>query len=167
MSAASPDKPIARWLRETRLRQTMGDGDDRPWTVGYFLERILEETRWAPQRPNYSAYENGRATPNRDTLAKFMAFWAARGQPGPNLTPPAPAPTESETLIAALTAQTAALTAQAAAINGLVKEMRLARAGQEGRLEGIERGLSVVASIREAGASEVSNGPPSPAGTGR
>ena len=46
----------------------------------------------APFRSNYSKYENGKAIPWPDTLAKFERYAAARGKPGPDFTPPVVAP---------------------------------------------------------------------------
>lgn len=80
--------PIAEWLRATRERQTRADGE--PWSQDDFLVELERATGWHLHRPNYSRYETGKAIPKRDTLAKLMAFWEARGEPGPDLTPPPP-----------------------------------------------------------------------------
>jgi hypothetical protein len=73
------------------------------------LEALASETGWAPHRPNYSRYESGKSTPQPDTLAKFVAFWQTRGEPGPDLTPPEPVLSDNDRLIAALAAQTDAI----------------------------------------------------------
>jgi len=77
--------PIARWLRTTRERQAMPDG--RPWTQDYFLDRLAEAEGWTLARSNYSKYETGAQTPKPETLAKFVRFWADRGEAGPDFTP--------------------------------------------------------------------------------
>jgi len=98
------DAPIARWLRDTRERQLREDG--LPWSQDDLIRRMAEEIGWAPHRPNYSKYETGRATPQPDTLAKFVRFWEARGEAGPDLTPATiePAP-DLAAAIVALTAE--------------------------------------------------------------
>jgi hypothetical protein len=102
------DNPIGQWLRDTRLRQVM-PGTRKPWSQDYLLERMQKEVKWAPHRPNYSKYENGKATPEPDTLDKFMAFWTARGEAGPDLSPPvAPEPTV-DPIVAATDRQTEAI----------------------------------------------------------
>lgn len=83
--ASVPEKPIAEWLRASRLSQAMPNGD--PWTYDYLFAQMRGAIGWAPPHPNYSRYENGKSTPNRDTLAKFIRFWATRGVDGPDLTP--------------------------------------------------------------------------------
>lgn len=91
--------PIAEWLRSTRERQHRADGE--PWSQDDFLAELERASGWHLHRPNYSNYERGKATPKRETLAKLVAFWAARGEPGPDLTPP-PAPAEPLDLATAL-----------------------------------------------------------------
>ena len=102
-------KPIAEWLRGTRLAQTM-PGTRRAWTQDYLLTQMRAEG-WAPHRPNYSKYETGHATPEPETLDRFVAFWAARGVPGPDLSEPPQATESGDALVAALMAQTAAINA--------------------------------------------------------
>lgn len=109
-----PGKPIANWLRTSRLGQAMPNGD--PWTYSHLFDRMREDIAWAPPHPNYSKYENGKATPNRETLEKLVRFWAARGVDGPDMTPVAPPPTEQESL--------------ASAIRDLTLELRLMRESQ-------------------------------------
>lgn len=101
-------RPIAQWLRSSRLHQTDERGE--AWTQDQLLERMRADVGWAPHRPNYSAYEQGRSTPNRETLAKFVSFWGMHGVGGPDMEPPAPArsPATLEDLIAAM-AEDAAL----------------------------------------------------------
>ena len=95
-------RPVASWLRSNRLRQTRENGE--PWTQDFLLERMAEDLGWAPARPNYSRYESGRATPNRETLGKLIRFWERYGEPTPDLTPPAP-PAEPVDPMAALVEQ--------------------------------------------------------------
>lgn len=127
---ADPNAPIAAWLRSTRVRQTMDDGEGglKPWTVDHFLALMKAEVGWAPARPNYSKYERGRAVPQPKTLARFVEFWAGHGEPGPDLTPPAP---QQDPLIAALDRQSRAM-------EGLVDLLRQVVAGQGRRLEEVE-----------------------------
>lgn len=89
--ASVPEKPIADWLRASRTSQLTADGD--PWTYDRLFREMREAIGWAPAHPNYSRYENGKSTPNRETLAKFVRFWATKGVEGPDLTPP---PAEEE-----------------------------------------------------------------------
>lgn len=86
---ADRTKPIAAWLRATRLGQKMDDGDGgtKPWTIRHLLALMEAEIGWAPPHPNYSNYENGKSTPNAITLRKFVKFWTKHGQPGPDLSP--------------------------------------------------------------------------------
>lgn len=86
-------RPIPDWLKTSRLSQTM-PGERRPWTQDHLLERMQADIGWAPHRPNYSKYESGKATPQPDTLDRFVAFWAIYGIGPPDLNPPAPAPPE-------------------------------------------------------------------------
>lgn len=79
------DDRIGTWLRETRLRQVM-PGTRKPWSQDYLIEQMAAQG-WAPHRPNYSKYENGKAHPEPETLDNFLAFWTARGEPGPDLSP--------------------------------------------------------------------------------
>jgi len=107
-------RPIAAWLKTTRERQLDEKGD--PWTQDHLLALMHAEVGWAPYRPNYSKYESGKATPKRETLAKFVRFWEQRGEPGPVMDAPAEPPSEQAQLIAALTAHTEAIAAQTAAM---------------------------------------------------
>jgi transcriptional regulator with XRE-family HTH domain len=83
------EKPTAAWLRASRAGQTMDDGagGQKPWTVEELVTRMAAEVGWAPQRPNYSKYENGRAVPSPATLARFVKFWARYDVEPPNLNP--------------------------------------------------------------------------------
>jgi hypothetical protein len=116
------DNPIGEWLRETRLRQ-ITPGKRKPWSQDYLLERMQEEVGWSSHRPNYSKYETGKSKPEPDTLDKFIAFWTARGEPGPDLSPKRVQEPPADPLAAAIRAQTEAITA-------LVEELRLARLQQ-------------------------------------
>jgi hypothetical protein len=99
------ERPIAAWLRTTRLRQLDEKGD--PWTQDRLLSLMQSEIGWAPHRPNYSKYEQGKATPERETLAKFVTFWAAHGEPGPDLT--TREVDDTDPMVAAIDRQTAML----------------------------------------------------------
>lgn len=115
-----PDKPIAAWLKTNRLRQVDAEGD--PWTQDHLIELMRGRIGWAPARTNYSGYEQGRTTPNRATLTKFVRFWALYGEPGPDLTPPPlPEPAVDQGLAAAIAAQAIAITELAAQVRALVE----------------------------------------------
>lgn len=150
------EAPIAIWLRATRLRQAMPSGD--PWSQDYLLERMTQEIGWAPYRPNYSKYEQGKATPKRETLAKFVAFWAGRGEPGPDLSPKVVEPA-ADPLVAALTAQTKALA-------DLVDELRQWRTQDRVKIGQVEAVVDrLVASALAAPGSRGPSTPAAPAGT--
>jgi hypothetical protein len=112
--------PIPDWLRETRLSEKRADG--KPWTQADLIAAMQAEIGWAPHRPNYSRYENGRSKPE-DTLPRFIEFWARRGKPGPDYTPPK-APVAADPVADAIREQTKV-------IRLFVEETRLARVAQE------------------------------------
>lgn len=64
------------------------------------LERV---TGWRLPRENYSKYETGALNPEPETLARFTAYWRARGGPELDLTP-APEAEPEPTLASALMA---------------------------------------------------------------
>jgi hypothetical protein len=115
------DRPIADWLLASRLRHLDDKGD--PWTQDRLIREMQSSIGWAPFRPNYSRYETGKSTPNRETLAKFMRFWEGRGEPGPNLSVPPPG--LGDTL-----AGGGAYLDLAGAIRELTEELRLLREAQ-------------------------------------
>jgi hypothetical protein len=126
------DRPIAQWLRSTRLRQLDEKGD--PWTQDRLLELMRAEIDWAPHRPNYSKYERGISTPTRETLAKFVAFWEKHGEPGPDLTPPAE-PKPPLDISALIEANTAALRDQTRAFLTLARSIDRAGGRVTGRVD--------------------------------
>lgn len=110
-----PGKPIANWLRRARQSQRMPNG--RSWTYNHLFEQMRERIGWAPAHPNYSKYENGKATPQPETLEKFTEFWATvPGAPGLDLTPE-PEPVDPQIALAS-------------AIQELAAELRLLRESQ-------------------------------------
>ena len=124
--------PIGDWLRETRERQVRPDGEK--WSQDDFLAELQRATGWHLHRPNYSRYESGRSQPKRDTLARLVGFWAARGEPGPDLSPKVePAPVDP--VAAAIDRQTAILAE-------LVAELRSMRAEGDGVAEALTSGLA-------------------------
>lgn len=151
------DNPIGQWLRDTRLRQVM-PGTRKPWSQDYLLERMQEEVKWAPHRPNYSKYENGKATPEPDTLDKFVAFWTARGEPGPDLSPKAAPEPPVDPVAAAIDRQTVVL-------SDLVAELLRWRTEDRARLDQVEAMLDqVVAGTLGAPDTRVEREPPVPDG---
>lgn len=148
-------RPIAEWLVAARQSQ-IDPSTGEPWTQDKFLEELLADTGWRLHRSNLSAYENGRQTPKGPTLAKFVAFWQGRGVSGPDLSPKSPPQSETESLVAALRAQTDAINSLAmagadrdtsvpadlaSAIMALVEELRasrLERASLEERVAALE-----------------------------
>ena len=146
--------PVPAWLRETRLRQRRDDGES--WTQDDLRHRMDTEIGWAPHRPNYSKYENGRSKPNKATLARFLEFWAKLGEPGPDYTPPqAPEPPVDPV---------------AKAISGLTAEMARWREKDRARIADLEQtvaGLAERLLAVERGASREQSAPHETAGSGR
>ena len=105
MHMTSPkESPVTRWLRENR-------GAVSQLALVADLEAV---TGWRLLRENYSKYETGRMAPEPETLARFTAYWAAKGRPGPDFTPdpvPAAAP-DLATALTSLAAELAALRAE-------------------------------------------------------
>lgn len=155
---ANPDAPIALWLRTTRARQKMDDGEGglKPWTVDHFLELMKAEVGWAPARPNYSRYENGRTTPQPKTLAKFVAFWRTQGVEAPDFdaTPVEPEPEPS-------------LAAALFAIRDELRDARQERKRTEARLRAVEAELRSLRDQRGGGGSSELSPPLEKTGSGR
>lgn len=156
--ASVPEKPIAAWLRSSRLGQSMPSGD--PWTYDYLFRQMRQAIGWAPPHPNYSRYENGKSTPSRETLAKLVGFWAALGVDGPDLTPPTAGEVGTTDSPAALIR---ALEAQTAAISELVALVRANEDDREARLRGLEAAVALLARP----SVEAPQGLPAPHGSGR
>lgn len=145
--------PVPDWLRETRLSEKRADG--KPWTQDDLITAMQAEIGWAPHRPNYSRYENGRSKPE-DTLPRFIEFWARRGKPGPDYTPPPPTETPADPLASALQALATEL-----------KAMRQERESVEARLRALESELQSLRAPQGGGASGGQYAPPVEAGSGR
>lgn len=76
------EKQVVRdWLRERRGAVPQGD----------LAADITRVTKWNIDRTRYSKYETGRNPIGPTVLAKFVKYWSAKGEPGPDFTPP-PAP---------------------------------------------------------------------------
>lgn len=101
---------IGDWLTANRGETTQAD----------FLEDLRRVTGWAPHRPNYSRYENGRSEPEPETLERFVRYWAAKGRPGPDFTPPEPDPDYAALTLAAITRQADAMERLADRIDALL-----------------------------------------------
>lgn len=137
---------VGDWLRSTRERQVM-PGTEDPWTQDYFLDRLREKVGWAPERSNYSKYENGKQWPKPATLTKFVAFWASRGEPGPDLTPPRPVPVLDPYDV--LDRHAKAMEAQALAFNRLAVSIDQAADRMTARIEdSVGAFADVVAALR-------------------
>jgi phage portal protein BeeE len=63
---------------------------------------IEQATGWRIGRERYSRYESGGTPFGRSVLQHFVDYWAAKGQPGPDFTPPAKAADRTERMAAAL-----------------------------------------------------------------
>lgn len=116
---------ISKWLLAMRGETTQDA----------FLEDLAAVTGWKLKRSSLSKYENARAVPWPDTLAKFERYAKARGKPGPDFTPPTPA---EDPVIAAMDRQTKAITA-------LVGELREWRTADRDRLGAVERTAELLA----------------------
>lgn len=79
---------VPDWLKETRLRQRHPE-TGKPWSQEYLVERVNEwaGSDWTLYRSNYVNYESGKQRPESETLRRFVAFWEAHNEPGPDLTP--------------------------------------------------------------------------------
>lgn len=96
LTAAEKQRARA-WMKATRngmsqedlaaqLTAFFGDGPE-PWSI---------------TRDRYSKYESGKATFSREMLDRFVTFWAAQGQPGPDLSEPTPVLSLEERQVIAL-----------------------------------------------------------------
>lgn len=143
---------IGSWLRENRGEPKRGG-----MSQDELLDDIRRVTGWAPHRPNYSKYENGRAEPEPETLDKLVAYWASRGLPGPDFTPPAPTAAFDDLMLAAVTRQ-------ADATKDLVDEIRLLRSALAGQADATADGLgAIVGVLLRLVPSAVADGSPPPA----
>lgn len=125
-------------------------------TQDVFLADLKREIGWAPHRPNLSKYENGRAIPEAETLAHFVAYAAKRGIAGPDFTPPAPMPSIEERTVAALEAQ-------AKATKALADELRLWRTKDRDRLDQLEAWMDqVIGAAPGAPDTQGAGAPPAP-----
>lgn len=103
---------VADWLLQSRLGQ-IDPATGEPWTQDHAIALMHARIGWAPHRPNLSKYEQGKAVPRRDTLAKFVEFWALYGVGAPDLDATTVEPVDPT--IAAMDRQTAAIDRQTAA----------------------------------------------------
>lgn len=123
--------PIAAWLIRARAR-FHEPGSARSWTADQFLAALRDETGWAPTRTTYARWESGAVRPDQENLDRVVAFYAARGIPGPDAPEPVAAPQDDlaaviaaiDRLTAAVQAQTDANTAATAALaEGLLRAL--------------------------------------------
>lgn len=115
---------ISKWLLATRGEMTQDA----------FLEDLAAVTGWKLKRSSLSKYENARAVPWPDTLAKFERYARERGLRGPDFTPPAPA---KDPIVVAMLAQ-------AKATQSLADELRTWRMKDEDRIAQLEAWMDQV-----------------------
>lgn len=145
-------RTVAEWLKAARETQHKPDGD--VWTQTYLVERMHAEIGWKLHRENYSNYERGETIPKRDTLAKFVRFWARYDIAPPDLTPSTeePPPDPQAQLIKALEDQTSAINELAAQLKALVEGQTTSE-----ELTGVLAaavGLAVRETLRAAGVAD-------------
>ncbi len=138
---------IGEWLRANRGLEPQDK----------LLARMKAVTGWAPSRPNYSKYENGRTDPTPETLQKFVDFWASQGKAGPDFTPPPPEPTFEERMLTAIERQTAAINALVGQLARLTTEQASGQAALMQALGAMARALDL-AGTRNEGAPDVHAG---------
>ena len=114
------------WLRERRDETSQAD----------LADDITRVTGWRITRDRYSKYESGSLPFGKSVLQHFVDYWTSKGQPGPDLTPPAtPAEPVDPT------------TALASAITLLVDELRETRKERDEireRLEAVEAAIRLL-----------------------
>lgn len=150
--------PIAAWLITSR-GQFREPGASRAWTVDTFLETLRRETGWSPARTTYARWESGAARPEPENLARVVAFYEARGIPGPDAVTNEPA-NEQADLIAAIKAQTEAMVA-------LVEELRLSRQAQVTATDVAFQALGALGRSPDPRETPLGTEPEAHAGTGR
>lgn len=67
------------WMRECRGDTSQVD----------LVDDIRQTITWGITRDRYSKYESGSVPFCREVLESFVTYWAKKGKPGPDFTPPA------------------------------------------------------------------------------
>ncbi len=106
---------------------------------------MLADRGYRVGESTYAEWESGyKKQPAKDAIPHLVALWG--GEPPPEQ----PEATETrDAVVANLQALTAAMTAQAEALQEIVAEMRLARAADQGRTEGLAAALGDLAGTLE------------------
>lgn len=102
----------SQWLREMR-----GDISQAELAAD-----ITSATGWTITRDRYSKYESGSLPFGREVLGHFVDYWAGKGRPGPDFTPPAQPP-DLATALLALASELAALREERQAMVQRVDEL--------------------------------------------
>lgn len=141
------DRPLtSRWLIESR-----GEMSARR-----FLDEMRAATDWAPNLANYAQWESGAVTPKDANLGRVIAFHVSRGVRAPDFTPPAPAVSPEDRMLAAVLAQ-------AAAIQALADELHAYRTEDRARIDQLEAWMDrMIATVPGAADMPVAGARPVP-----
>lgn len=104
---------------------------------------------WNITRDRYSKYESGGTPFGAKVLAQFIDYWAAKGQPGPDFTPP-PEPEPVPDLATAIVALATELRAWREERESIEVRLRAAEAALEGLRAGSATEVSPVRSAPPA-----------------
>lgn len=151
MPTVKQTTPIADWLRSTRERQVRDDGES--WSQDDFLRELEKASGWRLHRPNYSNYETGRSTPSNATLARLIRFWQDRGEPAPDLTPPAPVLSLEERAVIAAERQADAAVEQAGLLRQILAALSPAASTPPFSEDEVEQLREMARTVRPAPAS--------------
>lgn len=108
------------------------------------INRVLQG-EWRITRDRYSKYETGSVDFGRGVLEHFIAYWAKKGRPGPDMAPPPPVVALDPYEVMSRHAD--AMQAQAVAFNRLAESIDKAANGVIGRVVDFEH---VLATLLEA-----------------
>lgn len=133
----------AQWLRDARGSVSQAD----------LAVDITTTTGWTITRDRYSKYESGSLPFGREVLGHFVDYWATKGKPGPDFTPPAPALSFEERQLALMERQVEALEAAnrlAAERNALLVRMLEAQTLSDDRAATLNAALQAELASPEA-----------------
>ena len=133
------------WLRERRGSMSQAAlADDITATAG-----------WTITRDRYSKYESGAVPFGAGVLDRLVSYWAGKGQPGPDFTPPEPV------------AEPPSLADAVLALATELRAWREERESIEARLLAAEAELQSLRARPAAEGRGARSAPPSTAGSGR